>query len=61
MDGSHFGGTRDTGAGRLPAPWTTPNPVPDPLPDREWSLSAGQVVAAVLVIVAVCELIGVMG
>jgi len=29
---------------------------PDILPDREWGLSAGQVVAVVLVIVAACEL-----
>ena len=30
----------------------------DPLPDREWGLSAGQVVAVVLTILAACELIG---
>lgn len=31
---------------------------PGPLPEREWGLSAGQVVAVVLAIVAACEVIG---
>lgn len=34
------------------------NYAPEPLPDREWGLSAGQVVAIVLVIVAACEIVG---
>lgn len=31
------------------------------LPDREWGLSAMQVLAVVVVIVAVCEVIGLLG
>ena len=51
MDGSNYGG-------RL-----TLDPEPlrsggDPPPDREWALSAGQVTAIVLAILAACELIG---
>lgn len=30
------------------------------LPEREWGLTAGQVVAAVLAILAACELIGLL-
>lgn len=39
---------------------TAPEPPPgrDPMPEPEWGLSAGQVVAAVLVILAACEAIG---
>jgi hypothetical protein len=33
---------------------------PDALPDREWGLSAGQVVAVVAAIVAACELFAVV-
>ena len=39
----------------------TPQPhhhAPDPLPEREWGLSAGQVVAVVLAIIAACEVLG---
>jgi hypothetical protein len=41
---------------------TAPQPEPgrEPLPDREWGLSAGQVVAVVLAIVAASELIGML-
>lgn len=46
-------------------PTSTSHPAPEPgregpgpLPDREWGLSASQVVAVVLAIVAACELIG---
>ena len=57
MDGSQF----SFAPGPFPGPdrlGPPPEPRPDPLPDREWGLSAGQVVAVVLTILAVCELIG---
>ena len=33
---------------------------PDPLPDREWGLSAGQVFAVVVTIIAVSQVIGML-
>ena len=51
MDGSFHGGPG------LEAANPHERSAPDPLPEREWSLSAGQVVAAVLTIVALCEVI----
>lgn len=36
-------------------------PEPEPLPEREWGLSAWQVVAVVVAIVAACELVGAFG
>ena len=65
MDGSSYG-PRGVGFGfqPSPAPWqdqvgTTPlHEERDPPPEREWGLSAWQVVTAVLLIVAGCELIG---
>ena len=37
-----------------------PGREPGPVAEREWGLSAGQVVAVVLVILAVCEVIGLL-
>lgn len=58
MDGSH---------GFVPSnrKWDRITPGPDygggpALPEREWGLSAGQVVAVVLTILAVCEVIGLL-
>ena len=43
---------------RTPEPGRhTPEGIPN-LPDREWGLTAGQVVAIVLAIVAACEVFG---
>lgn len=59
MDGSHYA--------RAFAPdETQPTPAADPahepgrgpLPEREWGLSAGQVVMAVVIIVALCQALG---
>ena len=64
MDSSSF---TNQGFGFQPSPTrpcgaqdTAPEPGSgrEPLPEPEWSLSAGQVVAAVLMILAACEAIG---
>ena len=64
MDGSSFGPGRAHGLGFHPqsdhALGDREAPGPEPLPEREWGLSAGQVVVVVLSIIAVCELIGVL-
>ena len=59
MDGSH-GFAPGSSRG-----WERVTPGPDhgggpPLPEREWGLSAGQVVAVVLAILAASELIGLL-
>lgn len=51
------GGSWRGGAGTA-----APEPERDPPPpEREWGLSAGQVAAVVLTIIAACELIGLLG
>ena len=52
MDGSNFGPNR---AGFLPEERHLDT---TPAPEREWGLSAGQVVAVVLAILAASEVIG---
>ena len=50
------------GTGRAPAAIPVRDheaqPPPQPLPEREWGLSAGQVVVAVVTIVALCQALG---
>ena len=58
MDGSQFGGERVQGSGFTPDPVWPGSMGREPMPEREWGLTAGQVVAVVLAIVAACELIG---
>jgi hypothetical protein len=54
-----FDSTRNPGGGALhPAP--KPGPELTALPEREWGLSAAQVVAVVMAIVAVSEVIGLL-
>ena len=64
MDGSSFGPGRTQGLGFHPQSdqglGDREAAGPEPLPEREWGLSAGQVVVVVLSIIAVCELIGVL-
>ena len=66
MDGSSFGPGRAQELGFHPRSdhalddRAAPGPGAGPLPEREWGLSAGQVVVVVLAIIAVCELIGVL-
>lgn len=51
------GGSWRGGAGTAP-----PDPGREPPPpEREWGLSAGQVTLAVLLILAACEVIGMLG
>ena len=51
------GGRAWDGLGAPPEPGRDPGPA---LPEREWGLSAGQVVAVVLAILAACEVIGLL-
>lgn len=61
MDGSNFAPQRAAPLVFPPqGPGHAPGHAPERLPEREWSLTAGQVVAAVLLIIAACELIGVL-
>ena len=61
MQHSSFGFHPDPGGPLGPTRTTAPEPGgPEAMPEREWGLSAGQVAAAVLVIIAFCELVGLM-
>lgn len=61
MDGSNFAPRRAAPLVFPPqGPGHLPGHLPGPLPEREWSLTAGQVVGVVLLIVAACELIGLL-
>ncbi len=56
------GGSGAPGAGRTaPEPEQPPANPGSALPEREWGLTAGQVVLVVVAIVAACELIGALG
>jgi hypothetical protein len=56
-----FDAAQNQGSDRLhPLPNPAHDPVPTPLPEREWGLSAPQVVAVVAAIVAISEVIGLL-